>query len=126
MSRQRAAYWAEGRERGHGRAEGCAHVRSKRVQDCTGTNAPCHPLASSLRCPTLPRSPARLDKELTIGQMQGRFQLVLMPTAGHAIQVRVHTPAHVEGCTGLGLGAAQPLGGRRSQDETALLPPPTP
>jgi protein phosphatase methylesterase 1 len=23
---------------------------------------------------------------LTIGQMQGKFQLVLMPTAGHAIQ----------------------------------------
>lgn len=29
----------------------------------------------------------RLDKSLTIGQMQGKFQLVLMPTAGHAIQV---------------------------------------
>ncbi|WIA30381.1 hypothetical protein OEZ86_000467 [Tetradesmus obliquus] len=28
----------------------------------------------------------RLDKSLTIGQMQGKFQLVLMPTAGHAIQ----------------------------------------
>lgn len=28
----------------------------------------------------------RLDKVLTIGQMQGRFQLALMPTAGHAIQ----------------------------------------
>lgn len=28
----------------------------------------------------------RLDKVLTIGQMQGKFQLVLMPTAGHAIQ----------------------------------------
>lgn len=29
----------------------------------------------------------RLDKVLTIGQMQGKFQLVLMPAAGHAIQV---------------------------------------
>lgn len=29
---------------------------------------------------------SRLDKDLTIGQMQGKFQLVLMPTAGHAIQ----------------------------------------
>ncbi|KAF8069435.1 protein phosphatase methylesterase 1 [Scenedesmus sp. PABB004] len=28
----------------------------------------------------------RLDRSLTIGQMQGKFQLVLMPTAGHAIQ----------------------------------------
>lgn len=28
----------------------------------------------------------RLDRELTIGQMQGKFQLVLLPTAGHAIQ----------------------------------------
>jgi len=28
----------------------------------------------------------RLDRALTIGQMQGRFQLVLMPAAGHAIQ----------------------------------------
>lgn len=28
----------------------------------------------------------RLDKVLTIGQMQGKFQLVLLPTAGHAIQ----------------------------------------
>ncbi|KAF6253011.1 hypothetical protein COO60DRAFT_476829 [Scenedesmus sp. NREL 46B-D3] len=28
----------------------------------------------------------RLDKSLTIGQMQGKFQLVLMPAAGHAIQ----------------------------------------
>mmetsp|Transcript_17840 Transcript_17840/g.38383 ORF Transcript_17840/g.38383 Transcript_17840/m.38383 type:complete len:374 (+) Transcript_17840:102-1223(+) len=27
----------------------------------------------------------RLDKSLTIGQMQGKFQLVLMPMAGHAI-----------------------------------------
>ncbi len=27
----------------------------------------------------------RLDKVLTIGQMQGKFQLILMPTAGHAI-----------------------------------------
>lgn len=31
----------------------------------------------------------RLDKSLTIGQMQGKFQLVLMPTAGHAIQVMI-------------------------------------
>lgn len=28
----------------------------------------------------------RLDRSLTIGQMQGKFQLVLLPTAGHAIQ----------------------------------------
>lgn len=28
----------------------------------------------------------RLDKELTIGQMQGKFQLAMMPNAGHAIQ----------------------------------------
>ncbi|KAG2439223.1 hypothetical protein HXX76_004585 [Chlamydomonas incerta] len=28
----------------------------------------------------------RLDRALTIGQMQGKFQLILMPTAGHAIQ----------------------------------------
>jgi protein phosphatase methylesterase 1 len=27
----------------------------------------------------------RLDKELTIGQMQGKFQLVVLPT-GHTIQ----------------------------------------
>ncbi|KAG2499014.1 hypothetical protein HYH03_003200 [Edaphochlamys debaryana] len=27
----------------------------------------------------------RLDRSLTIGQMQGKFQLILMPTAGHAI-----------------------------------------
>ena len=27
----------------------------------------------------------RLDKILTVGQMQGKFQLALMPTAGHAI-----------------------------------------
>ncbi|GIL46545.1 hypothetical protein Vafri_3510 [Volvox africanus] len=27
----------------------------------------------------------RLDRILTIGQMQGKFQLILMPTAGHAI-----------------------------------------
>ncbi|GFR43760.1 hypothetical protein Agub_g4872 [Astrephomene gubernaculifera] len=27
----------------------------------------------------------RLDRALTIGQMQGKFQLILMPTAGHAI-----------------------------------------
>jgi hypothetical protein len=33
------------------------------------------------------RAECRLDKSLTIGQMQGKFQLVLMPTAGHAIQV---------------------------------------
>mmetsp|Transcript_17995 Transcript_17995/g.32030 ORF Transcript_17995/g.32030 Transcript_17995/m.32030 type:complete len:382 (-) Transcript_17995:19-1164(-) len=28
----------------------------------------------------------RLDKDLTIGQMQGKYQLVLLPVAGHAIQ----------------------------------------
>jgi protein phosphatase methylesterase 1 len=28
----------------------------------------------------------RLDKALSIGQMQGKFQLSLMPSAGHAIQ----------------------------------------
>ncbi|KAJ9533214.1 hypothetical protein QJQ45_018358 [Haematococcus lacustris] len=28
----------------------------------------------------------RLDRALTIGQMQGRFQLVLLPQAGHAVQ----------------------------------------
>ena len=28
----------------------------------------------------------RLDKELTIGQMQGKFQLSMMPNSGHAIQ----------------------------------------
>jgi pimeloyl-ACP methyl ester carboxylesterase len=28
----------------------------------------------------------RLDKDLTIGQMQGKFQLVLLPSCGHAIQ----------------------------------------
>jgi len=28
----------------------------------------------------------RLDKDLTIGQMQGKFQLKLLPVAGHAIQ----------------------------------------
>mmetsp|Transcript_11780 Transcript_11780/g.30869 ORF Transcript_11780/g.30869 Transcript_11780/m.30869 type:complete len:85 (-) Transcript_11780:668-922(-) len=27
----------------------------------------------------------RLDKPLTIGQMQGKFQLVLLPMAGHAV-----------------------------------------
>ena len=32
------------------------------------------------------RCAPRLDRDLTIGQMQGKFQLVLMPTAGHAIQ----------------------------------------
>ncbi|GMH32638.1 hypothetical protein BSKO_00472 [Bryopsis sp. KO-2023] len=28
----------------------------------------------------------RLDKALTIGQMQGRFQMVVLPAAGHAVQ----------------------------------------
>lgn len=28
----------------------------------------------------------RLDKDLTIAQMQGKFQLVVFPTCGHAIQ----------------------------------------
>lgn len=28
----------------------------------------------------------RLDKELTIAQMQGKFQMVLLPQAGHAVQ----------------------------------------
>lgn len=28
----------------------------------------------------------RLDKDLTIGQMQGKFQLVLLPACGHAVQ----------------------------------------
>ena len=28
----------------------------------------------------------RLDRPLTIGQMQGRFQPVLLPGAGHAVQ----------------------------------------
>lgn len=28
----------------------------------------------------------RLDRELTIGQMQGKFQLVVLPAAGHAVQ----------------------------------------
>ena len=27
----------------------------------------------------------RLDTALTVGQMQGKFQLTVMPTAGHAI-----------------------------------------
>ena len=27
----------------------------------------------------------RLDKPLTIGQMQGKFQMILMPSAGHAV-----------------------------------------
>ena len=27
----------------------------------------------------------RLDTALTVGQMQGKFQLSVMPTAGHAI-----------------------------------------
>ena len=29
----------------------------------------------------------RLDTPLTIAQMQGKFQLVLLPNAGHCIQV---------------------------------------
>lgn len=28
----------------------------------------------------------RLDRELTIGQMQGRFQIAVLPTSGHAVQ----------------------------------------
>lgn len=34
----------------------------------------------------------RLDQELTIGQMQGKFQMSLLPQAGHVIQedVRIH------------------------------------
>lgn len=32
----------------------------------------------------------RLDKELTIAQMQGKFQLVLLPSCGHAIQEDVN------------------------------------
>jgi len=41
----------------------------------------------------------RLDKPLTIGQMQGKFQLVLLPTAGHAIQEDESraTAEHLEG-----------------------------
>jgi protein phosphatase methylesterase 1 len=27
----------------------------------------------------------RLDRVLTIGQMQGKFQMILMPSAGHAV-----------------------------------------
>lgn len=32
----------------------------------------------------------RLDKTLTIGQMQGKFQLVVLPSVGHTIQEDVH------------------------------------
>ena len=45
--------------------------------------------AAAATSPPPPRAvphPPRLDRELTIGQMQGKFQLVLMPKAGHAIQ----------------------------------------
>lgn len=45
--------------------------------------------AAFLKCPApkmlLLAGTDRLDKELTIGQMQGRFQLQVMPQAGHAI-----------------------------------------
>lgn len=36
----------------------------------------------------------RLDQELTVGQMQGKFQMCLLPQAGHVIQedVRHHFP----------------------------------
>lgn len=46
------------------------------------------PLLLGLPCPKmlLLAGTDRLDRELTIGQMQGKFQLVLMPKAGHAIQ----------------------------------------
>mmetsp|Transcript_35023 Transcript_35023/g.99272 ORF Transcript_35023/g.99272 Transcript_35023/m.99272 type:complete len:381 (-) Transcript_35023:206-1348(-) len=42
----------------------------------------------NLRCPKLLllAGTDRLDKELTIGQMQGKFKLALLPVAGHAIQ----------------------------------------
>jgi protein phosphatase methylesterase 1 len=42
----------------------------------------------SLTCPKMLMLAGsdRLDKELTIGQMQGKFQLSMMPNAGHAIQ----------------------------------------
>lgn len=46
----------------------------------------------------------RLDKVLTIGQMQGKFQLAVLPMAGHAIQVRWRH-GHSDTCTGAG-GAA--------------------
>lgn len=46
----------------------------------------------------------RLDKVLTIGQMQGKFQLAVLPMAGHAIQVR-QRHGHSGACIGAG-GAA--------------------
>lgn len=36
----------------------------------------------------------RLDKDLTVGQMQGKFQLVLLPTSGHAIHE--DEPDHIQ------------------------------
>ena len=32
----------------------------------------------------------RLDRPLTVGQMQGKFQLVLLPEAGHAVHEDQH------------------------------------
>ena len=36
----------------------------------------------------------RLDQELTIGQMQGKFQMCLLPQAGHVIQEDVRTDSN--------------------------------
>lgn len=49
----------------------------------------------SLSCPKLLclAGTDRLDRTLTVGQMQGKFQLALMPTAGHAIHE--DDPSHV-------------------------------
>lgn len=35
----------------------------------------------------------RLDKDLMVGQMQGKFQLVVLPAAGHVVQEDL--PDHV-------------------------------
>jgi hypothetical protein len=48
----------------------------------------------------------RLDKALTIGQMQGRFQLVLMPTAGARARARPCTVAPRRRFAGGALGHA--------------------
>ncbi len=38
----------------------------------------------------------RLDTELTIAQMQGKFRLVVLPECGHHIQEDVREPSHLQ------------------------------
>ena len=39
----------------------------------------------------------RLDKELMIGQMQGKFQMVVLPASGHCVQALAPNPSTAAG-----------------------------